>query len=368
MIKKSFYLMILFVNFVSLNLSASDSTAIYNNKNKSVPKMFLSEQDKKRYETNGDRNLQVYEEGDTINGIPLAKEPITDITDDNVVPCHDGEINLSTKLEKTVNGNTLTIRKMHEIYGIPENGKSTGTSAATSSYGGKKIGLDSTSLPEYGTIISNLVSKREENTKTGRYCTAKKLNDTNTYEKENDEGQYDTPREYCKAGELSEVFYSSFEDPYGKKPSCRLTLDTDIRIDDIRFLRQAIAPDSFINNGDYDNYSIGNGIVKCTLLNGTPTLTMIENPPESLSCTPTTYATAPCCNPLTGFGCEAQFCQYGANKHCKGQELPSQGSCNFKNDITLAVKDVVTLTDGSGVGKFKCLENGNWQTINISGC
>lgn len=113
MVKKSIYLMLLLINCSAFTLVAEGSSAVYNNKNKSVPKMFISETDKKRYEAGGDRNLQSYESGDVINGIPLAKEPITDITDDNVIPCHAGEINLSTKIEKTIGGQSLTLRKMH---------------------------------------------------------------------------------------------------------------------------------------------------------------------------------------------------------------------------------------------------------------
>ena len=169
------------------------------------------------------------------------------------------------------------------------------------------------------------------------------------------------------------VFLGGVEDPYtGKIPSCKLVLDTNIKIDEVRYLRQIISPDN--NSGTSENnYSMGNGLVKCSVKNGGLYLEMLENPTVTTSCDETNYNTfnggKGCCNPITGFGCNAQYCQYGADKHCKGENIPDIGSCKFDSKIITFVKGVVTLdADNGGNATFKCQENGSWLTVSSNSC
>lgn len=312
------------------------SQACYDYKNIIKKEMHIMETHKPDYEGNGIYAKKQYGTNTEKNGVQFVEEQVAE---GDIIPCEDGEENLNTEKFAGVN----KIRKMHNVMGVVgENYSGTVTNG---------IQYDMTSIKSYGQSRSDLVKGYRDNVKNGRYCKPKNLT-----------SNYDVPREYCEAGQLTSFFYSSTTDAYGKRPKCQLTLDTNIKVDEIRYLRQVIAPETNFTG----NYSIGNGIVKCVIKNGIPKIELFSNPPESNTCNPTTYQIAPCCNPITGFGCDAQYCQYGDQKHCKGQTVPNIGSCVFKSKTIAFVKDEVKFTsinDSSKNAVFSCQENGSWKLV-----
>tara|TARA_B100000073_G_scaffold340736_1_gene340991 strand:+ start:75 stop:1118 length:1044 start_codon:yes stop_codon:yes gene_type:complete len=334
--------------FTAFSFNATASSA-YSNTNKLIKELHKSESFKTEYEDGGILYRKKYEGIQEKNQVPFSKEAIAD---NDVIPCFTGDENLSTM----VSGDK---RKFHEIFGVVGGEGTVNEELSTAT--GTALQYDGTSIKSFNEIQNNIVEGYRDNGGMRRYCNAKQLQGSG-------EGEYDVPREYCEAGMETSIFYSSLTDPFGNTPECKLTLDTNIRIDEVRYLRQAISPDNSTGL-TYNNYSMGNGLVRCTLKNGQLKLEMLENPPESSTCNAAQYALSPCCNPITGFGCVAQYCQYGADLHCKGQDLPNTGSCDFRRNITTFVKGIVTLTtDDGGQGTFKCQENGNWSTISVTGC
>jgi hypothetical protein len=333
--------------FLMYSINAFSSA--YSNTNRLIKELHKTESFHSEYEEGGINHRKKYEGIQEKNQVPFSKEAVSE---GDVIPCFNGDENLSTMVSGTQ-------RKFHEIYGVVGGEGTVNSDLGTSV--GDAIPYDGTSIKSFNEIQDNLVQNYRSNTGSRRYCNAKQLEGSGN-------GEYDVPREYCEAGMETEIFYSSLTDPFGNNPQCRLTLDTSIKIDEIRYLRQAISPDNY-SGLTYNNVSMGNGLVRCTLKNGSLRLQMLENPIESVTCDAAQYAITPCCNQITGFGCVAQYCQYGADLHCKGQELPNIGSCNFKRNITTFVKGIVTLTDNSGgLGTFKCQESGNWSVLTSAGC
>ncbi len=312
------------------------SQACYDYNNIIKKEMHIMETHRPDYEGNGKYAKKQYGTNTEKNGVQFVEEQVAE---GDVIPCESGEENLNTE---SYIGATKK-RKMHDIMGlVGENYNGTITNG---------IKYDMTAIKGYGESRTGLVKGYRDNVKNGRYCKPKSLT-----------SNYDIPREYCEAGQQTGIFYSGYPDAYGRRPQCQLTLDTNIKVDEIRYLRQVISPESSTSG----NYSIGNGIVKCVIKNGIPKIELFSNPTISTNCTPTSYQVAPCCNPVTGFGCDAQYCQYGADKHCKGQNVPNIGSCVFKSKTIGFVKDEVKFTsinDSSKSAVFSCQENGSWKII-----
>lgn len=298
------------------------------------------------YEEGGSNYNKKYEKEQEKNGVSYSKERITE---GDVITCFSGNENLASK-----NGNK---RKFHDIYGtVGENTVKNANAESTIPY-------DMTSIKSFQEIQEGFNKGYRDNNQTKRYCNSKDLKNGN-------DGDYDVEKIYCEAGMETTKFLGLVEDPYTLKiPTCQLTLDTDIKIDQVRYLRQVVSPDN--SSGDVDdNYSMGNGLVKCSVKNGKLFLEMLENPKVTETCNNSTFSSfdGGCCNPTTGFGCNAQFCQYGANKYCDGKTLPNSGSCEFESKARIFVKGILKVTskDGSGEGTFKCLENGLWSNITPS--
>jgi hypothetical protein len=334
--------------------SLSSATVIpYSKENKVYKEFHKLNTYSAEYENGGNKYRKNYEGEQEKNGVSYSKEGISD---GDVIACFSSNENLATR-----KGNN---RKFHEIYGMV--GEEGTVLSKVGSTKGANTPYDMTSIKSFDAIQENLTNGFRDNGTIQRYCNSKQLQGSGN-------GEYDTPKIYCEAGMETTNFIGLVEDPYtGKIPTCKLTLDSDIRIDDVRYLRQVISPDN-TSGDDAENYSMGNGLVKCAIKNGSLFLEMLDNPEETTSCNELTYSTINsgkgCCNPITGFGCNAQFCQYGSDKHCKGESIPSIGSCTFKSTATVFVKGILTLsTESGGSGTFKCLETGNWLVQSTTGC
>ncbi len=312
------------------------SQACYDYKNITKKEMHIMETHRPDYEGNGIYANKQYGTNTEKNGVKFVEEQVSE---GDVIPCEDDEKNLSS--ESYSNGSK--IREMHNIMGV-----------VGENYNGQitnGIQYDMTSIKGYSESRTGLVKRYRDNIKTGRYCKPKNLT-----------SNYDIPKEYCEAGQVTNFFYSKYKDAYGRQPKCQLTLDTNIKVDEIRYLRQVISPETNISG----NYSIGNGIIKCVIKSGIPKIELFNNPKESNNCDANSYKITPCCNPVTGFGCDAQYCQYGSEKHCKGEDVPNIGSCVFTSKTIAFVKDEVKFTsknDSSKNAVFSCQENGNWKLV-----
>lgn len=314
------------------------SQACYDYNNIIKKEMHIMETHKPDYEGNGIYAKKQYGTNTEKNGVQFVEEQVAEY---DIIPCESGEENLSSESYSGIHKK----RKMHDMMGI-----------VGENYNGQisnDIKYDMTSIKGYEESRKKLVEGYRKNVKNGRYCRPKSLS-----------SEYDVPKEYCEAGQVTPIFYSGYPDAYGRRPQCQLTLDTNIKIEEIRYLRQVVAPETSTSG----NYSIGNGIVKCVIKNGIPKIELFSNPHTSTSCDSNSYKISPCCNPVTGFGCDAQYCQYGADKHCKGQNIPNIGSCVFKSKTIAFVKDEVTFkpsNDPTNTKKatFSCQENGSWKLI-----
>ncbi len=345
-VKKILFLLSLFCGLSMVEISAS-SVVPYSKENKVYKEMHKSQTYMSEYEKGGSNYLKKYEnDTDSI----FSKEGYAD---GDIIPCWDGEGNIAAR-----NGNS---REFHDIYG------KVGDTTIAYSHSGHKTPFDMTSINSFDEINKKYVDKFRSNGDNLRYCHSKKL-------KNGGNGEYDVDKIYCEAGMETTVFLGDVEDPYtGKVPSCKLVLDTNVKIDEVRYLRQIIAPDNTSGSSE-DNYSMGNGLVKCTVKADGLYLEMLENPVKTTTCDKTNYNTFDggrgCCNPITGFGCNAEYCQYGADKHCKGETIQDVGSCKFESKIITFVKGVTTVESANGVGSatFKCQENGSWLKLSSSGC
>jgi len=337
----------------SVSMLAS-SVLPYSTENKLNKELHKGQAYASDYEDGGSNYRKKYNGLQEKNGVPYSKEGVAD---GDIIPCLTGAENLAAR-----DGNK---RKFHNIYGVV-GGEGTVLEAIGTTKG-DKTPYDMTSIKNFDEIMLGYADGFRDNGTLQRYCNAPQL-------KNGGNGEYDVDRIYCDAGMETTSFLGFVEDPYTLKvPTCKLTLDTDIKIDEVRYLRQVVAPDN-LTGSVVDNYSMGNGLVKCSVKNGKTFLELLDNPIISTSCNETNFTTFDngkgCCNPVTGFGCNAQFCQYGADKYCEGETLPQVGSCKFNSKATIFVKGLITVTSESGVGlgTFKCLENGTWLTQAVSGC
>ena len=354
MITKNITIMIaLSVFLMHSTMLFAEAVLPYSKENKLHKEFHSKESFRAEYEEGGTNYNKKYNGIQEKNGVAFSKEGVAD---GDVISCLSGNENMSSR-----NGNN---RKFHEIYGMV--GQEGTVLSANGTSKGDQTPYDMTSIKSFDEIQSNYGSGYRDNSGLRRYCNSEKL-------KGGGNGEYDVAKIYCEAGMETSSFIGFVEDPYTLKvPTCKLTLDTNIKIDEVRYLRQVISPDNTTGSVD-DNYSMGNGLVKCSVRNGNLYLEMLENPTLSDSCNETNFATFDggkgCCNTITGFGCNAQFCQYGSDKHCKGQDIPSIGSCLFKSKALIFVKGIITLsTESGGSGTFKCLESGNWLVQSTTGC
>jgi hypothetical protein len=325
----------------------------YSKENKLHKEFHASQSYKSEYDSGGSNYSKKYNGLQEKNEVAFSKEGVAD---GDVISCLAGNGNLSTRV-----GNK---RKFHEVYGMVGEEGTVLTENGTTK--GDKTPYDMTSIKNFDEIQGGYNSAYRGNSSLERFCNSPQL-------KNGGDGEYDVDKIYCEAGMETTSFIGFTEDPYTLEvPTCKLTLDTDIKIDEVRYLRQVISPDN--NSGDIDdNYSMGNGLVKCSVKNGSLYLEMLDNPVLTDSCNPSNFATYDggkgCCNPTTGFGCNAQFCQYGSDKHCKGKNIAPVGSCTFKSEALIFVKGIITLSsENGGSGTFKCLESGDWLVQSTTGC